>query len=319
MDEENVGRRLDGRYRDGRAGGRRAAPAAERCVGERACLGESDVARDDEQRSTRAQPRRGELHDVVPGDALQGFLRGAPPVGILAVDLCVEEAPRDGAGLRQLERERRERARAGELQLVARVSSAPAHVAEQLEGEVGVVAQDVGREREEIVPGARAEGAASTLDLRRDLLRRPGRGPFSEQLRHEAGQPFLARRRGRFPGAEAERDGQHRLLMVLHHHQRRPVRQHHLLEGRELHGSQPGGPRRVRGEGVLRSQAAQGVGGQDRGHAHDSRQAASPLRRLHCAPPWLGVPAGFTMTTTALAGSRYLSATRRISSPVTAR
>ena len=92
--------------------------------------------------------------------------------------------------------------------------------------------------------------------------------------------------------------------MVLDHDEREPVGKRRLLERRKPNGGEP------RGLGG-RGGKALGREPQDRHDGQESERGAS-----HCAT--LPV-AGFTMITSAFAGSRYLPATRRMSSAVTAR
>src|SRR2546427_8586130 len=82
-----------------------------------------------------------------------------------------------------------------------------------------------------------------------------------------------------------------------------------LLERGEVHGLERGG-RWGRGR--------EGLGGQGHGRTRGHEQAdhGDDCPPGHCAPPPV---AGFTMITTAFAGSRYFAATRRTSCAVTAR
>src|SRR2546428_997815 len=136
------------------------------------------------------------------------------------------------------------------------------HVPQQIEYELCLIAQRIGRDGQEVVSRGRRQRAAHAFDRRGDLLRTATVRALGEQLRGEAGQPLLARGVVDAPGAERQRCRNDRLLVVLDHHQLQTVGERCLLERREAHG---GGGRRAGGPsgGGLRGPAAGGGGGRE--------------------------------------------------------
>ena len=189
------------------------------------------------------------------------------------------------------------------------------HVPQQIEHEPCLVAQRIGGDREEIVCRGRRERAAHAFDRAGDLLRVAVVRSLGEQFRDQAGQPLLARWVVNAAGAEGKGHRDHRLLMVLDHHELHAVGERRLLERREPNRRKRRRLGRRRGE-ALGGHAVGPNGGKHRRRSQTDRPPAVPPSRRHCAPP---PAAGFTTITTAFAGSRYLAATRRISAAVTAR
>src|SRR5881296_1857429 len=90
----SVATRVAGAGRTGLDGG---APASERLRRKLPHLSVGNVSRDHEQRADRPQPLPNELDDVVAGDGPIALARGAPAIGVTAVDLLPEEPLRHRA------------------------------------------------------------------------------------------------------------------------------------------------------------------------------------------------------------------------------
>ena len=323
VDEQHVARPLGARGHRGGRGRRRTRPASEGLLRERLDLRSGDVARDDEERARRAEPRAREAHEILLRDCLEALLGGAAPVGVAPVDLLREEPRCDARRLRQLERQGRQLPGARKLHLACRKRRVQRHVTDQAEQELQLVAQRVARDREKVVTRARRQTASDAFDRGGDLLRGAGGRPLGQDFRRQHREPFLPRRVVDPPGTEAQAHGGHGLLVPLDHDQLDPVREPGLLERREARGGERGRPRRTRGKRILGDQAVRRSGGQQRCQDQQTldRPTARPPDRPHSPPPVDFAPPapGRTITSTALTASRYLPATRRMSSAVTAR
>ena len=307
--QQDVGRETRDGSGQGGDGRRSSPPVRERLVDQVPYLRVRHIPGDHEERTAWPQALASEVRDVFGRDGAVAVACGTAPIRVAAVDLALEEPLRHRAGLRQLQRERRERARAGQLELARREGRVQGHVPQQVEHELELVTQGVGRYREEVLRRARRQVPPHTLDGRGDLLFGARRGALGEELGGELGQSLLAGRVADGARPEREADGHDGLLVVLDHDEREPVGKHRLLERREPNGREPRGLGR-RGGKRLGGQAERRTGGQT-GPSQDETGHAP-----HCATPLV---AGFTMITSAFAGSRYLPATRRMSSVVTAR
>ncbi len=159
----------------------------------------------------------GELDYVIARDGRIGLARGAAAVRVAAIDLLPEEPLRHRAWLGQLQRQRGQRACARQLELARRERRMQGHVPEQVEHEPRLVAQRIGRDREEIVSRGRRKRSAHPFNRRRDLLCAATVSALGKELGRQIGQPLLARRVVNPAGAEGESHGDHRLLVVLDH------------------------------------------------------------------------------------------------------
>jgi len=124
---------------------------------------------------------------------------------------------------------------ASQLQLLIGEIRASRDVAEQRKGELSVIAEHIGRDRQEVVPCARGDAAAHAFDRRGDLFGVAGRRTLRHQLRHQPRDAFLARGIVGVAGAETQADRQRGLLVVLDEQQRHPVGQRDLPKRRELY------------------------------------------------------------------------------------
>ena len=114
-----------------------------------------------------------------------------------------------------------------------------------------MIAQHVGRDRQEVVARARADAPAHTLDRGRDLVGGARGGALGQQLGDQRRDPFFAGGIVRGSRAEAETHREGRLLVILDQQQGHPVRQCDIPERRELHGPEATGSRCLGGEGLL--------------------------------------------------------------------
>src|ERR1051325_9265045 len=187
-------------------------------------------------------------------------------------------------------------------------------ITEQREGELGVIAQDVGRDREEVVARARADAPAHALDGRRDLIGGARRRALGQQLGRQGRDSFFAGGIIRRSGPEAQAHGKRGLLVIFDEHERHAVRQRDFLERREPHGPEALRRGRTGGHLVLSRQAVERLGGLQHRDRRSDRPSAEPTDRRHWAPPG---PAR-TITSVRLLGARYVFATRFTSSLVTA-
>ena len=250
--QENVGRAFgwSGGSRRRRSGS--ATPRAE-CAGrELARTRQRDVAGHDQQRAARPDAPCGERHDVIARNGLVRRDTRVPAVRIAAVDLLLERARGDVVRLRQLDLERREEPGPRQLQLLGGERRPPADVAEQGKGQLGVIAQPVGGDGEEVVAGTRPDRPAHPFDFRRDLVGAAGGRAFGQQLRDQTRHSFLPGRVVEVAGAEAEAHRQRWLLVVLDQQQRHAIGERDILERREAHGPQPRGNGWTGGELLLR-------------------------------------------------------------------
>ena len=319
MHEQDVGCGSRGHGARRRRGRRGAVPPRERLVHQGPDLGLRDVAGHDQQGAARAQPLRREADDVVPQHGLEALGRRAAAIGVVAVNLLREESRGHGRRSRQLDLERGQRLRARELQLAHGEARVQRDVAEQLEREIDLVAQHVGRDRQEVGVRRRRQTAAHSLDGGRDLIGGARLAALGQELRDQVGQPFLAGRVVNGTGPEAKRHRHNRLLVVLDDGELQPVGEGRLLERREADRRERRGLRWAGRERILGGQGGQAdgrTGGQKEQRRHHQRIRCSshgpPVRPSAC-------PTVLTTITTAFAGSRYLVATRRMSSAVTAR
>src|SRR5207302_8576034 len=120
------------------------------------------------------------------------------------------------------------------------------------------------------------------------------------------------------PRPERQTHGHDGLVVVFDHDEGEPIRKRRLFERREVNGRESRGLGRSRRECLAGQPDGRTAGQENPGGHRDDRPPIRPSARppAHCATP---LAAGFTMITSAFAGSRYLAATRRMSSAVTAR
>ena len=235
MHQQDVRGRRRGR---GRRWARRRgapAPAGEDLLDERVHLPLGDVSRHDEQGAGGAQPIRGEPRDVVARDGVIALASGAASVGIRAIDLLAEDPGGDGRGLGERQGQCRERAGARQRQLALRERRVLRHVPQQVEHQPQLIAQRVGRDRENVLARGRGEAATHPFDRRGDLLGRAARRALAEELRDQLRQAFLAGRVVSLAGAEAQAHGHHGLLVVLDQHELQAAPERRLLERRKAH------------------------------------------------------------------------------------
>src|SRR2546427_12315291 len=132
-----------------------------------------------------------------------------------SVELLREEPVRQRSRLRQVQGQRRERPRARQLELALGERGMQRDVAQQVEGELTVVAERVRGNGEEVLVRRRREAAPHALDRGGDLLRRARPRPLAQQLGYELGEAVLAGGVVGVSGPEAQAHRQDRLLVML--------------------------------------------------------------------------------------------------------
>jgi hypothetical protein len=218
--------------------------------------GQVDVPGHDQQGPRRPKALGGEPDDIVSRDrAIRGG-GGVPAVGMRAVQLGGVEPAGDRLRLGQRELVLRDETRPGQVHLGLGEGRVPDDVPQQLEGEVRVVGEHPGGDREEVVVGSGADRPPGTLDRLGDLLGRPRLRALGQHLGDDLAQPGLVGGLVHAPGAEREADRHRRLLVVFHHDHVHAVGEAGLLEGGEPHRAERGRCRRPRRVATLGREGA---------------------------------------------------------------
>src|SRR2546427_12579264 len=133
-----------------------------------------------------------EIYTLSLHDALPIFRRGVTGVGMASVQLLREEPVGQRCRLRQLQGQRRERPRARQVELARGERGVQRDVPQEIEGELGVVAERIHGDGEAVLVRRCRKTAAHTLTRRGDLLRGARPRPLAQELRHQLREAVLA-------------------------------------------------------------------------------------------------------------------------------